>query len=736
MSVVNLDLALQTWEEILSCQPGHAPTYDEAVRILLENARFAEAEQWLQRGVENCPDNIGLALGYAYAAQRRDAWAEAEQRWHAANIAFPTQIEPPIGMAEAASRRCDWATADVRWQAVIDRAPTFWPAIVHRANSLRELQRIDAAEELLAQAIAAFPTVPNLYLEYAHFANLRADWQESARRWGMIRSLFPEIQNAPTQEAFALTQLGRFDEAENALTLAADAASPDRAFELTQEHAWVALRRQDFREAKRRFDVSIEKFPDRAGGYLGAAQAVGGMGLPYEAEALLSLGVERCPGDPVLAIQHLELVSVLAKDDSAFAERSIRYFSTFRTHFPNEPIGFILQIRSYINSSKPDDAEAIAQVGMKVFPGNAELPIEYGRCAEARKEYGIAIDRYGKAVELNADRPEGYVGLARNYAMTSRRAEAEAVLQKAMNIVPQSSSVHIAYAQLATQTHDWAEAVRRWSAVHAKFPNEEEIAHSLFEARLAAVDDDTEPTAQHESKQTVSAISAEMQPGEPPTVAALVEHFESLGGGDGQGCEFGVFQRAAGAEPMGLLRWSNMEPTDLVTALAARFAGVGDEAQTLIGKSKWLHKEEYVTSDSKYGMYMHSFLSTDDLDEEKAQFILRKRLKILTTKMIADLSKGQKIFVYRMLSRNLSDEEIDAIHAEIRKFGENTFLYVRYETESEPNGTVQAIRPGLLIGYIDRFAFSRDITRIGPANESWLKICCNAYRLRSSTRGA
>ena len=736
MSVGNLDLALRTWEEILSRQPGHAPTYDDAVRTLLENSRFAEAEQWLERAVAHCPDSVGLALGYAYAAQRRDAWAEAEQRWHAANIAFPTQIEPLIGLAEAANRRCDWATADVRWQAVIDRAPTFWPAVVHRANSLRELQRIGDAEELLAQGIADFPAVPDLHLVYAHFANIRADWQEAARRWGMIRSLFPEIQNAPTQEAFALTQLGRFDEAENVLTLAANAASPDREFELTQEQAWIALRRKDLREAKRRFDVSIEKFPDRAGGYLGAAQAVGGMGMPYEAEALLSLGVERCPDDLVLAIQHLELVSMLAKDDPAFAERSIRYFSAFETHFPNEPIGLILQIRYYINCSKPDDAEAVARAGMEVFPENVEFAIEYGRCAEARKEHEIAIDRYRKAVELHANRPEGYVGLARNYAATSRRAEAESVLKKAIDIVPQSSSVHVAYAQLATQSHDWAEAVRRWSAVHAKFPNDEEIAHSLFEARLAAVDDDTANTAQHENTRMVAAIPTEMQPGEPPTAAALVEYFESLGGGDGQGCEFGVFQRAVGAEPMGLLRWSNMEPTDLVRALAAGFAGVGDEAQTLIGKAKWLHKEEYVTSDSKYGMYMHSFLSTDDIDGEKAKFILRKRLKILTTKMVADLSKGRKIFVYRMLSRNLSDEEIDAIHTEIRKFGDNTFLYVRYETESEPNGTVQAIRPGLLIGYIDRFAFSRDITRIGPADESWLTICRNAYRLWSSTRDA
>ena len=40
---------------------------------------------------------------------------------------------------------------------------------------------------------------------------------------------------------------------------------------------------------------------------------------------------------------------------------------------------------------------------------------------------------------------------------------------------------------------------------------------------------------------------------------AIVTQFESLGG-TGHGCEFGLFQRHFGAEPLGLLRWADLSP--------------------------------------------------------------------------------------------------------------------------------------------------------------------------------
>ena len=51
---------------------------------------------------------------------------------------------------------------------------------------------------------------------------------------------------------------------------------------------------------------------------------------------------------------------------------------------------------------------------------------------------------------------------------------------------------------------------------------------------------------------------------------------------------------------------------------------------------------EYMISDLKYGIYMHSRMAPDELPLDKAMVILKKRQKILVTKLIADLSVRPK----------------------------------------------------------------------------------------------
>jgi hypothetical protein len=92
--------------------------------------------------------------------------------------------------------------------------------------------------------------------------------------------------------------------------------------------------------------------------------------------------------------------------------------------------------------------------------------------------------------------------------------------------------------------------------------------------------------------------------------------------------------------------------------------------------------------------------------------------------------EGSKIFVFRLTDRNLTPQEIDDLHAAMRAYGTNTLLYVQYEDEAHPNGTVEAMKPGLLIGYMDRFKHSRmNQLSAAPATASRLAVCRNAYAL-------
>jgi len=219
-------------------------------------------------------------------------------------------------------------------------------------------------------------------------------------------------------------------------------------------------------------------------------------------------------------------------------------------------------------------------------------------------------------------------------------------------------------------------------------------------------------------------------------VSALVMQFENLGG-RGLGCEFGIFQRDCGAEPLGLLRWADMPYDMLVETLRNRFAGVGSEEYTELFVSRvGGGRGEYCTRDRRGMMFMRAFVYEDQATVEEMKTAVLNRLRFLTRELIADLEDGAKIFVFRLTDRNLTSDEIAALHEAMRSYGDNTLLYVRYEDEAHPNGTVEMVEPGLMIGYMDRFKLSpTDQLYSAPPTGSWLTVCRNAYALWREAEG-
>jgi len=132
---------------------------------------------------------------------------------------------------------------------------------------------------------------------------------------------------------------------------------------------------------------------------------------------------------------------------------------------------------------------------------------------------------------------------------------------------------------------------------------------------------------------------------------------------------------------------------------------------------------------------MRTFIYEDEVSFEKMYAASCRRMQFLARKLVEDLEQGNKIFVYRLTDRNLSEAELDRLHAAMRVYGDNTLLYVRYETAEHPNGTVELDKPGLIVGYIDRFRLSpADEIAAVPPTESWLTICQNAWHLWTALR--
>ncbi len=199
-----------------------------------------------------------------------------------------------------------------------------------------------------------------------------------------------------------------------------------------------------------------------------------------------------------------------------------------------------------------------------------------------------------------------------------------------------------------------------------------------------------------------------------------LQHFESLG----DDCEFGVVQRFAGHDPLGLLRFAFIPMRGLLDLLDGGLDRLGDPDDTFLVRDR---RGEVVVQLPSFGARYH----TDIFDRvgQEATILAEqtRRLGLLRRKFLEDLQTAEKIFVRK--GEGSSDPAVmHRLLAKLRRHGNATLLWVSLGDGSVPVGTVEVLAPGLLRGHIDRFATFFDQPDLNlPA---WLEICRGARLLR------
>jgi hypothetical protein len=223
-----------------------------------------------------------------------------------------------------------------------------------------------------------------------------------------------------------------------------------------------------------------------------------------------------------------------------------------------------------------------------------------------------------------------------------------------------------------------------------------------------------------ERGQVVIASDIAQMTGEP--AAQFMRRFESLG----DNCEFGLVQRRCGSEPLGLLRFSNIDLSNLTNGIDAGFKNLGDPSNMEF----WLHRggrREYVLRDKSYHLVFHTFRYEGEVNENELIEQQSARLKFLRRKILEDLANGEKIFVVKRNEELQLDEVLPLLTALRRHAPTARLLYVVPATSEHPSGTAELAAPGLVRGFIDRFAPTEAAQDLSL--EPWLAVCVNAYRL-------
>ncbi len=198
----------------------------------------------------------------------------------------------------------------------------------------------------------------------------------------------------------------------------------------------------------------------------------------------------------------------------------------------------------------------------------------------------------------------------------------------------------------------------------------------------------------------------------------LVLQFESLG----DNCEFGLVQRRAGAEPLGLLRFSSAPIRPLLDALHNRFEGLSDPAHVRL----WAAKGEYLITLEKYDFVYHTDVKVGEMDPEALHRQQARILPFLVTKMIADLENPEKILVFRQNELLAANDLLD-LRAAIAAYGPATLLWVQQTRPGHPPGRVEQIADHLMVGYVRRLADRETVPDLDLS--SWLLTLRRAYAM-------
>lgn len=746
----DITAAVAVWRRLIAQAPDEPVPYNEAGTLLRQAGQFDLADRFFEDGMTRCPDDAALAVGYAWTAHLRGDFPVAQQRWATVRARFPTE---PYGLtgasvsareagdldraerfiaearevfpgadstaieyARLAVARGDRTEALARWEAARQQFPDHPVVLAEGAQALRAAglggeddALIDAHPDLLpASRIEA--------ITHASQATDRGEWDAAAASWAAIRTRWPNEAPAYTRGASCLMELGQLGEAETVLREAVR-RFPESAEALTL-HGWLAQRRENWIEAGARYEALRQAFPMEWMGYFGGAQVLLGQHLISVAEALLELGMQRLPDNEMLALDYARIPIASPIPERRDPAAAVRRAEALRQRFPAFAGGWILGIECLIVDRRMPEAEALATEARLRFPNEATIALLHASTARDLRRDAEALERYRGVLERFGAMPEALAGFASVLIAQRRTVDADRVLTQALRGAPDSRALLVEFARSASRSEDWDEALRRWEAVQDKFPRDVEIQKRVYETRVRLAE-----TGEQDGSDRIGGAA-----GTAGQDRDFVLHFESLGG-TGLGCEFGLFQRWYGAEPLSLLRWADLDIKGLIAALETRFEGVGEEENTEIVERDTEGKPEYWTRDRRHWMMTRCYVAPEQMPIDKMLTQAMRRLRFLARELIADLAEGAKIFVYRNMFRDLTDDELRDLHRAVRSYGDSTLLYVRFADQDHPHGTVVAPQPGLLVGYIEHFAFSPENRKLPPAIDYWMDVCRNAYAL-------
>ncbi len=737
--------ALMAWSRLGRLFP--AADFLAASARLVARQDYPEADRLLSHARSLFPDDIQIAIEYARLPQHAGDHERAARRFgrlradnpnaavafleqarsllHAgqgdaaidiladAIQRFPTDQGIAALHAEATGRMGHLEEALSLWDAIRTSFPGWTPGYLNAAKLLRGANRFAEADALLRQAVDRFAPDFTCLSEYAWLAQLWGNLQDASARWATVRHAHPDQEVGYIQGARAAASQALHEEAE-AILHAARERFP-HAMPIAAEWADLPTRRGAPQIAADRWAIVRAQFPHDPCGTVEGIRLLRALGRLDEAERLAATGTEAFPGNAAVQDEGIRLrpdrlaqtrtvLTARVQTGAASADEYIRLMET------------LLDLEQY------PDLPALAAEARQRFPDNVEVLVLDATCIEKSGDLASA-DQLWQALQDRFPHDSRPLRRRRDLLVQLGQPEtAETLSQLACERFPRDHFVCREHAELAEQRQDWIEAHRRWTVVGQRF--NEDVGQRLHDMRIKMLDQEIELAQQGGANLAplLNASASRPVDAEADERRTVMMTFESLGG-IVTGCEFGAVQRAFGAEPLGLLRWSGMAMHTLIDLLERRLENVGQPSTTQVGYYDQPGRREYSVKDLTFGFTLHTHIYEDQMTEQAVFDQVTRRMRFLTRKMLDDLTRRDKIFLFKNTLREPDAAEIERLDKAMRAYGDNQLLIVASASAASPNATLRELTGNIWLGYVD---FSGEY---GPDRaERWLDLCRRAHR--------
>jgi tetratricopeptide (TPR) repeat protein len=288
---------VRAYEALRTHWPDLAISSFTAIRALIAVGEDDRAKCAIKEGLRRFPRSRDLMAFNADMAQKRRDWLEAIRLWQEVRSSFPNYF---------------WA-----W---------FWPGV-----ALKEIGRLDEAEQLFEHAAKLEPSNPLPAEGYAAIGEQRGDLEEALRRWNLMRDRI-EDQGGWVGTARVLCRLGRANEAIELLEAARwrFQSRPEPLLELVE----VCEREGATEDALRHYQGLRDAFPMKEQGFVGAARVLRRQGRSAEADALLQSYVSREDAAPGAVVEW----AINAQQNDS--REAVRRWNIVRERFPDRTEGY------------------------------------------------------------------------------------------------------------------------------------------------------------------------------------------------------------------------------------------------------------------------------------------------------------------------------------------------------------------------------------------------------------